>query len=108
MRLIPLTQGYHALISDEDYERVSAHKWCADVVRRKDGSVLDVYAQSRSFGDGKKRKLHRFLLGVTNPHIEVDHCDGNGLNCQRNNIRACTKRQNSCNRRKPNSQHRAG
>jgi len=27
MKTIPLSQGRYALVSDEDYERVAAHKW---------------------------------------------------------------------------------
>lgn len=29
MKEIPLTQGYVALVDDEDYDRVSAFKWYA-------------------------------------------------------------------------------
>jgi hypothetical protein len=27
-REIPLTQGYVAIVDDDDYERVSRYKWC--------------------------------------------------------------------------------
>jgi hypothetical protein len=32
--------------------------------------------------------MHRQLLGVTDPEIDVDHADRNGLNNQRYNLRA--------------------
>jgi len=38
--------------------------------------------------------LHRLILGVTDPNVLVDHEDFNGLNCQRHNIRPCTRQQN--------------
>jgi hypothetical protein len=47
--------------------------------------------------------LHRFVMSVTDPTIEVDHEDHNGLNCQRYNLRLCTHTQNQGNRRKQTS-----
>lgn len=43
--------------------------------------------------------LHRILLKITDPKIQVDHIDGNGLNCTRENLRICTNAQNQWNRR---------
>ena len=88
MKEIRLTKGYVALVDDEDFERVNQFKWHALVIHRKDGSVSKVYAAGRNKGR-EHRLLHRFILKVTNPKIEVDHEDGNGLNCQRYNIRPC-------------------
>ena len=42
--------------------------------------------------------MHRFILGITEKHILVDHKDHNGLNNQLNNIRPCTHSQNMQNR----------
>ncbi len=43
------------------------------------------------------QRLHRFLLGLTDPKIIVDHEDRNGLNNQRGNLRVATKSQNEAN-----------
>ena len=96
MKEIELTQGYKAMIDDEDYPTVSAHSWCANVHRRKDGTIKRVYAFRR---DRKRRVqyLHRFLLHVRAVSAQVDHRDGNGLNNQRYNLRRATQRQNSAN-----------
>ncbi len=94
MKTIPLTQGYVALVDDEDFERVSAFKWCAMVNKRT------VYAM-RSVGiPGKPRTamlMHRFILGCAE---DVDHRNCNGLDNQRGNLRPATKPQNASNRRK--------
>lgn len=44
-------------------------------------------------------KMHRLILGVTNPKIKIDHRDGNGLNNQRHNLREATQAQNLANSR---------
>ncbi len=97
MKEITLTRGYVALVDDEDYERVAAHKWQAQVVPGVYSTR--VYAQ-RAFYAPKREsvRLHQFILGVR--LVRVDHRDGNGLNNQRYNLRIATDRQNSANRKK--------
>lgn len=98
-REIPLTRGYVAIVDAEDYERVAQFKWCALVDLYKDGTVRTVYGR-RSIHKGGRRnqQLHRFIMGVTDPTIDVDHRDGNGLNCTRENLRTATRSQNIANR----------
>lgn len=38
--------------------------------------------------------MHRFIMGVTDPKVKVDHEDHDGLNCQDDNIRICSQTQN--------------
>jgi hypothetical protein len=103
MREIQLTKGYTALVSDEDYDRVNEFKWCAKEDRRKDGTINAVYAArnvSRKDGSRMTQRLHRRILDVTDPKVQVDHRNHNGLDCQRHNLRVATQIQNSRNRRK--------
>ena len=90
MREIPLTQGKTALVDDEDYEGLSQFRWFA----HKNGKTF--YA-ARSMNPGIV-KMHRFILGVVDPKIEVDHEDCNGLNNQRSNLRRATHGENQHNR----------
>lgn len=96
MKELQLTQGYVALVDDEDYERASQYKWFAQINRKT------VYAQrSTPRVEGKQgvQLLHRFLLNLPGGHNpEVDHKDRNGLNCQKYNLRTATRQQNCCNR----------
>jgi hypothetical protein len=97
MKTIPLTQGYTAVVDDVDYERVSTFKWAVMIGSRT------VYAyRSIRTPDGKKttQYLHRFIMNVTDPTVEVDHQDHDGLNCQRLNLRESTKTMNQRNARK--------
>ena len=99
MKEIPLSKGYVALVDDVDYDRViSAGPWHAVVCNR------GVYAKhSEYLGSGRQIAIpmHRFILQIENPKIQVDHRDHNGLNNQRTNLRICTRRRNNRNRRPP-------
>jgi hypothetical protein len=98
---IPLTQGYVAIVDAADYERVSNHKWSATVCRRKDGTVRTVYAVRAPKVNGKQVRtyLHRFILSIDDPNIEVDHHDHDGLNNRSDNLRVATSSQNKGNQR---------
>lgn len=43
--------------------------------------------------------MHRLLLGLTDPKIEGDHFNGNGLDNLRQNLRVVTRAKQSQNRR---------
>ena len=93
MKTILLTQGKTARVDDSDYVLVSQVRWYA----ARHGFLW--YAQRHSSRvDGRQRTifLHHAIMGA----IRVDHKDGDGLNCQRNNLRPASAQQNACNRRK--------
>lgn len=90
MKEIQLTQGKVALVDDDDYERVNQFKWCADI------SYSTIYASRQSYG--KKIYMHRLVMD-TQPKIECDHIDGNGLNNQKSNLRNCTHKENLRNKK---------
>jgi hypothetical protein len=100
MREIQLTKGYVAYVDDEDFDRVNAFSWQIHENMRKDGTVRNAYAARSAGAVRTKQKLHRFILGITDPEIEVDHRDHDGLNNQRGNLRVATGSQNQHNRRK--------
>lgn len=90
MKQIALTQGYFALIDDEDFDRVNKFNWKV---------ILDIHTNYASISEkGNQILLHRFILNLSNKLIEVDHKDRNGLNNQKYNLRSCTRAQNSVNR----------
>lgn len=89
---IPLTRGKVALISDHQLERVSRHNWCA--LRTVSG---DWYAVGRI--NGKVVYLHSFIMD-TPAGMEVDHINGDTLNCTDDNMRLCTHIQNMHNKKK--------
>jgi hypothetical protein len=67
---------------------VLAFSWCRHKVGRS------VYARSSKGG-----YLHRLVAGLERGDgLEVDHKDGNGLDCRRSNLRVVTHAQNQQNR----------
>lgn len=97
MREIPLTQGKVTIVSDEDFARLSEHKWhawydprrrvfCARTCIPRPGGRDIVY-------------MHRFLMGAK-PGQKVDHWNHNTLDNRRDNLRVCSSSQNNANRLK--------
>jgi hypothetical protein len=79
MKLLPLSRGLFAQVDDDVFEWASQHRWTAQ--KRK-------YTWNAARYEGKKYVyLHRLILGITDPKIEGDHRDGDGLNNQRDNLR---------------------
>jgi len=87
---IPLTQGFVALVDDEDYARLAAFKWHA--ARCRDGRV---YAGRWNPDLGRNTRMHREISGWD----LTDHADGDGLNNQRSNLRRCSASDNMRNRK---------
>lgn len=93
---IRLTQGKVALIDVEDLPRVSKYSWCAAWMHYDWRAVGHV--------EGKTVTLHRFVMNAQ-PGQEVDHINGDGLDCRKSELRFATHSQNNQNayRVKPGS-----
>jgi len=92
-----LNHGFHALVSVEDYERVSQIKWRARWIKKE----LRYYAVAHLPGSGRRGKsimMHRFIVGAA-PDQRVDHIDGDGLHNWRENLRSASNAQNIRNQR---------
>ena len=95
-RLLPLTRGYFAKISPEDWDWASRLKWQVML-----DSARTPYAVRAMYKIGVIR-LHRVILGLPD-HSDGrvgDHINHDTLDCRRENLRISTRRQNSQNRRK--------
>lgn len=96
MKEIQLTQGKIALVDDNDFDWLNQYSWYANINKKK------WYAKSGFMLNGttKNIKMHRFILGISDPTIKIDHRDRNGLNNQRENLRIATNSQNCANKSK--------
>lgn len=81
------------LIDLEDVRRCSYIKWSLDD---------HGYARTQVRGQrGVHVRLHRFLLGLTNPEILVDHRNRVRLDCRKDNLRVCGRFGSAMNRKRP-------
>lgn len=88
---IPLSKGLVSKVDPDDYLVLSRCNWCAS----DSGNGIH-YAQRK---DRKKTVLmHRFIMGVTDPNIFVDHINGDTLDNRRSNLRLCSRSQNNRNK----------
>lgn len=101
MREIRLTQGKVALVDDDDYERLAPLKWQA-AKKRADKSWYARHGYYDPRPDDHTHTsvvpMHRFILGVTDRRVQVDHKNGDGLDNRRENLRLATVSQNQQNR----------
>jgi len=89
-----------AMISDEDFHRVSQYKWSLCKSRH----TTYAFAFTKSHPLTKTIYLHRFLMGLDfGDKRVVNHKDGNGLNNQRENIEICSQLYNTQSINKPNT-----
>ncbi len=96
MKKIVLSQRRYALVDNSDFDYLNQWKWYAIKCNKSFYAV-----RNSKWKNGKHYpiKMHRLIMN-TPKGKQVDHKDGNGLNNQRSNLRNCTARQNSMNRRK--------
>lgn len=90
MQKIPLTKGKYALVDDEDFEALNRHKWY----------YSQGYAMRDEWlGSSKKKHLqmHRVIMD-TPAGNDTDHLNRDKLDNRRENLRVCTRSQNSVNK----------
>jgi len=91
---IPLGHGYVALIDKQDEIEAKKYLWRSLITPRS----KTVYASAHLPGTRASTiKLHQVVLRVDSS-MQVDHKNGDGLNCVRSNLRPATGSQNCSNR----------
>jgi len=97
LKIIPLTRGCVAKVSDEDYDELSQYKWQVEIGRNGDRYAVRCRPRDKN-GKQKQVRMHREIMRARRG-VEVDHINGDGLDNQRDNLRIATRQQNSFNTR---------
>jgi hypothetical protein len=103
MKFIELSQGFKAIVDDDDFEYLNQWKWHVKIQRTKEDNKTRYYAgRGERYGPRcenkvKHIKMHRLILGIEDKNIFVDHCNGNTLDNRKENIRKATPAQNTMN-----------
>jgi AP2 domain/HNH endonuclease len=92
-------RGFTVTVDDEDLIRVvQAGPWFVYI---RSGKTVYVRRNiRRPDGTWGTETLHRFILGITDPKIFVDHINRKGLDNRKSNLRVCTRSQNAANGKK--------
>ena len=97
---VQLTQGFSAIIDDEDSELVGRHKWHVQIKSPKKAYAISmVRSDPETPGRQRTLRMHRLILGVTDSSVIVDHINHNGLDNRRVNLRCVSAAENAWNRR---------
>ncbi|MHC4459950.1 MAG: AP2 domain-containing protein [Planctomycetota bacterium] len=94
--IIGLGNNLNAIVDLEDLPKLSKIRWFAE----KHGNTYYCVTSKNKDTFGKKIYMHHIVKGNPPVGMEVDHCDGNGLNNKKNNIRFCSHKENCQARRK--------
>lgn len=83
----------HIIVDDEDFDKVNKYKWFGRI------KINTIYAETHVIINGERKlvQLHRFILNLKVIDPDIDHINGNGLDCRRLNMRFATKQQNAAN-----------
>lgn len=95
MKIIPLTQGYEAIVDDEDYDKLIKYSWQIMIDRTKNPPKLSVGSASNS--------VTIYMARLVLPRKEgfiIDHKDRNTLDNRKSNLRYATYGQNKANSKK--------
>lgn len=96
MKFIPLTLGKTAIVDDEDFERISLHRWAFN----SQGGYA-VRKGCKRKGEPRTVQMHREILHAPKG-CQIDHINGNGLDNRKANLRIADVQRNAFNRGKPN------
>jgi hypothetical protein len=95
-KTIPLSRGLFAIVDDCDFNEMSKFKWCA----QEDDHTYYAVRSEKHIGKTKVIRMHRSILNPSDDMV-IDHINGNGLDNRRENIRACSIKENCRNYKMP-------
>jgi hypothetical protein len=92
--IVPLTQGYEAIIDAADAPLVGQYNWQVHVNPR----AKTQYAVRGVWVDGRTttQKMHRLIMGEPDGMF-IDHVNQSGLDNRKSNLRLCSAAENQWN-----------
>lgn len=78
-------------IDTEDLDKIKNILW-----RYRDDNIENSYIQGSI--NGEAYYLHRYIMGVKEKNIQVDHKNGCKYDCRKSNLRIANNSENGCNK----------
>ena len=102
MKLIPLANGGFTIVDAADYDDLMQYRW---LLSRNGKRFYVRRFEKVNTPEGPKQKCIYMHRQIMNPPdgMDVDHRFGDGLDNRRENLRICTRTQNSQNAKKKTS-----
>lgn len=97
---IQLTRGYVATVDNVDAD-LAAFKWCVNISSSRTPKAYGVRRIADKHMFMHRAIAERMLCHPLTSNDEIDHINGNTLDCRRKNLRLATRRENSRNIPRP-------
>jgi hypothetical protein len=91
-KIITTSKNFKILVDDDNFEFLSQFRWSIS------NKGYAVSSGNKKKGYNKALKIHRLIMGLTDPKIQVDHINRDKLDNRICNLRECNNYQNSVNR----------
>lgn len=85
------TKGEEFYFDLEDYNKIKNYCW--NMHRYKE----NCYIEARGIINNKIVKLHRLIMGVSNPEVKIDHINHKTYDNRKSELRVCTNQENTMN-----------
>lgn len=80
-------------VDTEDWEKVKCYRWHVTYLLNKCYAYADIQKNYKRM----RIMLHRFIMGICDSDIEIDHRFGDTLDNRKSELRTCTRTENSRN-----------
>lgn len=80
---------FTVIVDEEDYNKIRDRSWSISF-----SHTNETYCRVESRINYKLVRLHRYILGITDSKVKVDHINGNTLDNRKCNLRICNQTQN--------------
>lgn len=98
MKIVKIANKYEVKIDEEDYKKYTRQNYSWEIVHRRQGVIRYVRVMPKGTGRrAAKKRIHRLIMGVTDPNIIVDHINRDPLDNRKLNLRLCTIAENNRN-----------
>lgn len=90
---VSLQNGQYFIIDKYNISKIKNYYWYIS----SNGYVLSVSSRPEKYKNGKVIGLHRYLKGLSDKNIVIDHINGDKLNNLESNLRIATYQLNNAN-----------